>query len=1218
MGNFIRTVGLGGSAKSPAVKRAVGNLSDGTVVMMVVDSNQSGVSGDGGDGTDVPKIYLYHSSDRVNWTLKATITSNSGAQASEFVASMVVDSANNVHIAYVNENTEAVRYVMCTYSAGPTWSVGTQVNLVASAGQWTAPFRVDIDTMGNTTNVLVITAHYFTESAGSPKSCTVMQWVRTTTGSWIIQPKIDLITGTTQAPYTDDLTVSGDTTPIGGDNVAIYVFCATRKSTNGTDFGDVLWLVRVNAATGARISATQVKAGFNRGLNNGYRTYHLFASGNGEWILAGSVGNSPWKVCVLKFRWNRFVGEYQEIAPLSTSASLIAVTRNAYTSNWATAAYAGGGKVMFVATGTGGALAATMASIDGGSVKFSNGSRAFDDQYKFNGVPVDLVFSGATRNFGASRLDVLLFYYKTSSVNAYRMESISKRDPLAPANVRPAGTTVTSDRPQLAAEHKLAKKFAQARVKMEWQIASDAGFTTNARTITESDTDLVIADFTTSPDNAIVRALEGIPGISELFQGTWYLRARSLDEAGAYGPFSAAKSFVVSHPPSAMNLYPTAGTVFVWGGSGNVTFTWDFSDPSGSDTQTAYQIVVEDATTQTVLLDTDKVTSTLDSATITLPPTAKDIDLRWRLKVWDSDDVAGNFSDYNLFYVADPPTPSITSPLPDEVLSTAVPVITWTQGLGGTREQRSYRVRVSQGSTLIYTSNWVISASNTHQIPVGTLKNNQEYTITVDLRDNLALEGTSFVAVSTSWTPPSGPSLSPLAFVHEYDKRGFVYVTWTNQGRDPDFIAWVVYRRARGEGEWAQLAQYSSGSDRYAHRDYLAGTGQTYEYTVTQVVNRFGDVLESPIHDIVSVTPRSDQYWLIDPSELSLALQLIGVTGDKYTEEYESEKMHIKGRGIRVEYGDRLGYVGSLSMSMRDRQIFAAGNVNYAHNPTLSISSADLEVPEGWSIGSEGVVGAVIGEYVDTINPSPTGRVPFRLRADDMGVAATDKISLTQLLDGNDYPEKFKSPGTKVTISAWVGNSENNISKNYRILVKWLDSVGGTIAQVGTGPLKPAVHAIDSYIKSYTEDGKAGLPIGRWKRLQFICFVPSPVPSGMEVTFQLEGDPTGTGTAPAELMITGIQVQAGNLTEYFDGDSAAGIWRNAPGLSASETTGYYTARQQRQALMRMKALKTSLYLRNPFGDVWLVAPGDIGVDRVAGVGTAEFVNAELPYQETDF
>jgi len=58
-----------------------------------------------------------------------------------------------------------------------------------------------------------------------------------------------------------------------------------------------------------------------------------------------------------------------------------------------------------------------------------------------------------------------------------------------------------------------------------------------------------------------------------------------------------------------------------------------------------------------------------------------------------------------------------------------------------------------------------------------------------------------------------------------------------------------------------------------------------------------------------------------------------------------------------------------------------------------------------------------------------------------------------------------------------------------------------------------------------------------------------------------------------------------------------------------------TARSNRILLENLKMMRAQMLLRNPFGDVWTVAMGNISFSRIAGTGTTEMVNVTIPYEE---
>ena len=1245
MGNLIRTVGNGVVGGGTTLKRTVGVLSDGSVVMMVPDLNQTGVSGDGGDNTGIPKIHFYHSTDRVNWTLKNTI--NLPAAAPGVVASMVVDSGNNIHLVYKGNNNLTIWYVKGTWAAGPAWTFPAATSVATALTGYNSMSLLDIDTMGNSTDAVVIGSYWY-QSTGAKKTAFQSYARATTGGAWVAHAPVVAINGDMQLGYTDDLTISGDN--IGGLNgtTGYFSWYVTRKGSSGTDFGDLLYVTAVNTTTGAFVSQKVAQSGIYKGSGGGYRKFWLFNTAANTWTLAGVVDGLDFRTGVYRFSYNRSTQAVTSITPVTTSAGRAPATAQARGSagsfawsrtnahNWAAVAYNGNDEVFFFVNGGGQAVLAASA-ISGGTVKDDAGYHRWDNGYGYPGgtwdtdgkfkaptvAPLRWIHSGATRNLSTSAIDVLLFHNREGSgtPQSWNMESRSLRLPLAPDGITPSvNSTVTTDRPTVGANIRLPSYYPQMRVKSQWQIASDAGFTTNLKTITESDSDFEAATATSSPYNGTAKHTEVLAAIYELTQGTWYIRARTQDYSGNFGPYSSSNTFTITHPPVAADMYPNAGVVFLYAGVGNVTFTWKFTDPSPYDSQTAYQVTVEDASNGTVLVDSGKVLTSSKSATLAIPVGGKDIELRWKVRLWDSDDVVGPDSSYQAFYVADPPAPVINSPANAAVLSTGTPTVTWTPGIGGSKSQARYRVLVTQGVNVLYNSQWIDSNATSHTIPVGYLGNSQSYTFRVEVQDTLTLQGFAEITVSTDWVEPVGPANNWAVYLNEYAKRGFVYITWTDANMDPDFSSWNVYRRQRGDSAWTQIATVSSGAGRYAHRDYLVGNGRTYEYTITQMVNRFGDLVESIPTKIVRVQPDGDNYWLIDPVVPSQSIPLYTVVDDPFQEEYEQETIHIIGAGRHVEYGDRLGYAGSLASQLRDKFVSGIARENYVLNPALSYQSTNGAIPDRWTFASTGNIGNVTMGYYEVENPSPSGKTPYRVYSDALGNTSNDNIRLQQNINGSDFPDKMKVAGTQVVLSVWIAMSPLNADKKYQLSLQWMDPSGTLLTPQANSPFLDAIlDAVETYIPSGGPDAGSGNSTEIWRRLSFTTTVPvsGTGVGGVAIRIRIAGA-GGSAASPGELIFGGVQLETTPLTAYFDGDQLGGSWSGQPYLSYSYGNGYYTARQQRQALERIKAQKTWVYLRNPFGDIWKVAPGNISVKRLAGVGKSEFVDVSIPYEEVGF
>ena len=452
----------------------------------------------------------------------------------------------------------------------------------------------------------------------------------------------------------------------------------------------------------------------------------------------------------------------------------------------------------------------------------------------------------------------------------------------APTAVTPAaGATVSTDVPTLG-----ATVTAGASQVIQWQLATDAAFTQNLKTITESDSDARISGATT----------EVVPNASQLFQGVWYIRARAVSPTGgtsAASNYTTATTFTVAHAPVAANMAPTGDTKMPYGTNGTVLFDWDFSDPSPVDTQTAYRVEVSVVSSGVIVSDTTKVASTATAVSINIPAAYKDVQLRWRVQVWDSDDVTNGYSGYNIFRVADVPTVNITQPIASGVMSNPQPMVQWGMTATGGRTQYSYRVRFYDtyggGNVLVHDSLKVVSAATSYAPSSSVLVLGHTYTIQVDLVDSWGLTGIDTnTAILAQWTAPASPGLRGDSMSFETD--GFVLITWTNVNKDVDWYAWRVYRRLTGTAAWTLLSEVRTDSAYYEFHDWVVGANYTYDYSVVQVALRFGNLVEST-YQTSTVTPVSSDYWLIDEYNEANNVRLYSVIDDSYTDEFETEEI---------------------------------------------------------------------------------------------------------------------------------------------------------------------------------------------------------------------------------------------------------------------------------------------------------------------------------------
>jgi hypothetical protein len=492
---------------------------------------------------------------------------------------------------------------------------------------------------------------------------------------------------------------------------------------------------------------------------------------------------------------------------------------------------------------------------------------------------------------------------------AYTGFSTNYTGPSAVTSHTPAAaSTQNTSVPTLTAVFPAHTIGAAVTQQVEWQFATDAGFTTNARTVLSPNT------FSGASGSNDTYAM--INSATRLFQGTWYMRARMKDSNGLYGSYDTATSFTVSHPPTAGSLTPTGAVSRDYGGSGSTTVGWAFSDTYVLDAQSAYQVLVERDSDSLSILDTGKQTSAVQSHTWNISATYKDTLLRWRVRLWDSDDVVGTaYTANQQFYVRDLATVAITDPVGAGSVNSPQPTFTWTFSASGGRTQTHYRLQtvVTSGGAAVWDSGYVASSALSAQ-HVGILTNGVGYTSTLTLRDSSGLEKSVTVAYTASWTPADNPTVT--ISVANYTASGYVGLSWP-QNRDANFVSYNVWRRVTGTTTWYLVATITDvAPSTYTYNDYFSQVGGI-DYAVTQSALRFGVSVESA-KNVQAVTTVSDDYWLILNSASPTAVKLPLVKNDSFTDEWEQAEITLLGRGRRIERGTHYGYKGSLTCQVYD------------------------------------------------------------------------------------------------------------------------------------------------------------------------------------------------------------------------------------------------------------------------------------------------------------
>lgn len=465
------------------------------------------------------------------------------------------------------------------------------------------------------------------------------------------------------------------------------------------------------------------------------------------------------------------------------------------------------------------------------------------------------------------------------------------------------GSTVTTSTPAMnATVGVMDSGFILTRRVWDW--ATNNIFTTGLQTI---------SDPTYSNGSSAAYAFP----TGRLPQGTWYLRCRAQDSNGVFSAATATATITVAHVPTTTSRTPSGGATALYGST--VQVNWTFSDVDVLDVQTKYQVQLWKLSAPGTPIDSTLLTSASGFHVFTVPDaTWKDVELRWKVLVHDFDNVSSGYSAETAIFLSDVPTVAITAPLNNAVITTSSPLITWTFTASRSRTQSQFKVdilNVTSGLSVL-SSGWIVGNALLWQVPTPSIAVGPTYSVTVSTLDSVGLTGSSVNNFTATYAAPTTPTFSLNSTL--YPSEGHYDLDWSGATVDGNFRAWRVYRRITGTPTWVLQAEYATVTTR-TYKDYIAASGINYDYAVVQVTTSFGVAVESvyPILSVANLT--TFWYFLVCPADPTLNLTLFSVTGESFSEEWEAATLNIIGKGRRVEYGERLGKIGTLEVGFRNR-----------------------------------------------------------------------------------------------------------------------------------------------------------------------------------------------------------------------------------------------------------------------------------------------------------
>lgn len=280
-----------------------------------------------------------------------------------------------------------------------------------------------------------------------------------------------------------------------------------------------------------------------------------------------------------------------------------------------------------------------------------------------------------------------------------------------------------------------------------------------------------------------------------------------------------------------VNAAPTQPTLVVepnFDADDPVTFEWVFGDPDSGDSQSAFQLQIDNASTGASAYDSGKTVSGTESHTVSGGTLTNGVDYRWRVRTWDSQDDVSPWSEYSTFTTSNTGSLTITVPSTDNdpTIFTADVTVEWTV-TGATQDEYQVVVtRTDDGSTHIDTGR--VSSTNT-SFEVTGMASDVEYDVAVTAWDTDVATNTANRLITPDYDTPEVPLIS----VTQVSSGAYILVDITNptaRGDRPEPTHNDVYRRKSGSTDKYLFVGTTDPNSSF--RDYSAASGILYEYKV--------------------------------------------------------------------------------------------------------------------------------------------------------------------------------------------------------------------------------------------------------------------------------------------------------------------------------------------------------------------------------------------------
>lgn len=692
----------------PYIKRATGRLSDGRSVAMWMSANSAN---DGGDGTNVAKIYIWISDDQLRTSFGALDTTKviqtpipivkytppvaPCSSTIRGVASLTVGTDNKIYIAWagVDGSLHCTSWQYTTGAGGAKGTVGVATDQVASATvAITNRFRqIDLDIAGAANPII---ATYEAVNSTGTAGAFIRAYVRNNSGSWVRIQSVALNNGLSIYPGTEEVSVSwsANGTSSGVSRLLIYWESVGQFYDYGTGIQE--W--QYNVSTGTTDSAftvgywfSELPGGLHHDQGVGQRRGWIFKLNSGTqamWLVAGVVGAALPKFWATKLTTNNYsppiITSYQgsTIRLTSVDDRMIGSIDTSRDSRLAVGCQYADNRLLFGFVGysrvrKGRLFREVMfrynSITDWGYAFVDTIPRPADGvgPNDWDEIPVAIYGGDNSRTtVSPGQFNWICAYPIDPSIGytTYgEIRNVAEEIPGAPRPLSPNFSTENTNRPNFKVAVDPGTSPPSHWAKVEVQVASNDTFTANVRSAIQPNKEFRY--YGTIEESIAGESIVTVPGTllnTPLFTGSWYWRARMVTDKNQAGPWAGGllvQNFSVSHPPTALPITPKFDSIVDFG-TGDITFTWQMNDPEPTDGQSAYNLVITRSDSGVVVLDTGWVASSQKTATVAISSSLKDIPLQWRIRLKDNDGAEGSFSNLVRFTVGTNPSVAVVSP----------------------------------------------------------------------------------------------------------------------------------------------------------------------------------------------------------------------------------------------------------------------------------------------------------------------------------------------------------------------------------------------------------------------------------------------------------------------------------------------------------------------------------------------------------------------------